>query len=226
MDDTVKERVAEKHVRMSHVDLRTKHLLSVCIFSCLHVTEELKVLLYASVAVRALCSGHLDCPAACADFLLRLVVNIGETLLDKLLCPLIELVEIVRGISLVLPLEAEPLDILLDRVNVLRILFYRVCIVEAEIGLSAIFLCESEIDADALRMADVKISVRLRRETCHYGFTFAACEICFYDLLQKVEIPGLNCFLVYLFHMVGRLKLQIIGQIYVFFDIVMLNMSF
>ena len=44
VDDTVKERVAEKHIRMSHIDLRTKHLLTVCILSCLHITEELEIL--------------------------------------------------------------------------------------------------------------------------------------------------------------------------------------
>ena len=111
VDDTVKKRITEKHVRMSHVDLRTKHLLSVSILSCLHLTEELEILLYASVAVRALRSRHLDCTTACTDLLLSLVIDICESLPDKFLRPLIKLVEIIRCISFVLPFEAEPLDI-------------------------------------------------------------------------------------------------------------------
>ena len=97
VDDTVKERVTEKHVRMSHVDLRTEHLLSVSIFSCLHLAEKLEVLLYAAVAVRALGSGNLNCSTSGTDLLLCLVINICETLPDELLCPLIELVEIARS---------------------------------------------------------------------------------------------------------------------------------
>ena len=226
MDDTIEKRVTEKHVRMSHVNLRTKALLTVSILSGLHVAEKLEVLLYASVTVWAFRSRHLDCSTTCADLLLSLVIHISQSLLYKFLSPLIELVEIVRSITLVLPLETEPLDVLLDGVNILGILLDRVCIVEAEVGLSAVFLGKAEIDADTLRMSDVKISVRFRRETCHYGFTLAACEISFYDLLQKVEILDLSHFLVYLFHMVGRLNLQIIGQIYGFFNIVMSNMVF
>ena len=113
MDDTIKKRVTEKHVRMSHIDLRTKNLLTVCILTCLHVTEKLEIFLYASVAVRALSSRHLNSTTTCTDFLLGLVINICKSLLDKFLCPFIELIEVVGCISLVLPLKAEPFDILL-----------------------------------------------------------------------------------------------------------------
>ena len=206
VDDTIKERVTEKHVRMCHVNLRTKHLLTFRILSSLHFTEKLEIFLYATVTVRALCSRHLHSTTAGTDFLLCLIINISETLPDEFLCPLIELVEIVGSIALVLPLESEPFDVFLDRVYIFGILLYRICIVKAEIGLSAIFLGKSEIDSDTLRMTDVKISVRFRREAGHYRFMLSACEISLNDLFQKVEISGLNNFFVYLFHISGNIE--------------------
>ena len=200
VDDTVKERVTEEHVRMSHVDLCAKNLLTLSIFAVTHSAEKLEVFLYATVSVRALCTWNLHCTTALTDFLLSLVVYICETLLDEFLSLLIELVEIARSIALILPLEAKPLDVLLDRFYILCILLHRVCIVEAEVCLSAVFLCKTEVDADTLRMSDVKISVRFRREAGHYRFTLSAGEISLDDLFQKVEISGLNYVLVYLFH--------------------------
>ena len=44
--DPVENRVAEHHVRGGHVDLRAENLLSVSVFSGLHVPEQLEVLLY------------------------------------------------------------------------------------------------------------------------------------------------------------------------------------
>ena len=95
VDDTVKKRVTEEHVRMSHVDLSTKNLLTLSIFAVAHTAEELKILLYAAVTVWALSTRHLHCTTTCTDLLLCLVVYICETLLNELLSPLVKLVEIV-----------------------------------------------------------------------------------------------------------------------------------
>ncbi len=114
MYDSVHQRVAEKHVRMRHVNLCTEHFLAFCIFSVPHLTEKLKVLLYRAVPVRAFRTRYLDCTASCAYFFLGLVIDISKTFLYEFLSPFIELVKIVRGISLVFPIETEPLDVLLD----------------------------------------------------------------------------------------------------------------
>ena len=114
VDDAVQERVAEEHVRMCHVYFRTEHLLTIRIFSSLHFTEKLKILLNAAVAPRALGSRNLDSSPSGTDFFLRLVVNISQALLNQELSPIIELVEIVRSISFVLPVETKPVDVILD----------------------------------------------------------------------------------------------------------------
>ena len=63
-----------------------------------------------------------------------------------------------------IPLKAEPLDVLQNRIDILRILLGGVGIVEAEIAFAAVFHSGGEIDADRLGMADVQIAVRLRGE--------------------------------------------------------------
>ena len=98
---------------MCHIYLCTEHLLPFRILSVTHFAEQLEVLLNAAVSVWALGTRNLHCTTACADLLLGLIVYIGEAFLYEFLSPLVKLVEIVRSITLVLPVEAEPLDVLL-----------------------------------------------------------------------------------------------------------------
>jgi len=61
-------------------------------------------------------------------------------------------------------LVAEPLDVGHDRVDVLDLLGVGVGVVEAQVAQPAEVLCDAEVDGDRLRVADVKVAVRLRWE--------------------------------------------------------------
>ena len=185
--DAVKNRVAEHHVRGSHVDLRAENLLSVSVFSGLHVPEQTEVLLHGAVPVRALGSRLVHGAASLADLLLGLVIDVGLTALDHLLGPGVKLVEIVGSVKFLVPLEAEPLDVLLDRIDIFSVLLGRVGVVKAEVGLSAVLLGEPEVDADALRVSEMEVPVRLRRETCHHALNSSGLQVVLYYLLKKVE---------------------------------------
>ncbi len=200
MDYTVHNRVTEHHIRMRHIDLCPEDLLSVRIHPCLHLTEKSEVLLHAAVPVRAFLSGCLDRTAAFPYLILSLVIHIRKTFLYQLLCPLVELVKIVGSIQLSLPLESEPFDILLYRINIFCILFHRIGVIETQIGLSAIFLRQAEIKAYTFRVSDMQIAVRLRRETRHYTFMFSGGKIRLDNLLKKVKVPGLSDLFVQFFH--------------------------
>ena len=65
------------------------------------------------------------------------------------------------------PVEAEPAHVVLDRVDVLLLLLRRVRVVEAEVAAAAELLRDAEVEADRLRVADVEVAVRLRREAGH-----------------------------------------------------------
>ena len=185
--DAVEERVAHHHVGMRHVDPGAQHLLAVGIFAVAHLTEEAEVLLDAAVPVRALDARLVHGAAALGDLFLGLVVDVGEAPLDELLGPGVELVEVVGGVAFLLPLEAQPLDVLLDGVHVLDVLLDGVGVVVAEVGLAAVLGREAEVDAQGLGVAQVQVAVGLRREPGQDGRHLAGLEVVFDDFLQEIE---------------------------------------
>lgn len=186
VDDAVHDRVAEEHVRMGHVDLRAQHLRAVGEFAVLHTLEQVEVLLDRPVAPRRGRTRHGDRAAVFADLLLRLVVHVGQSLADQFDGPCVELVEVIRGVVLLGPLESEPLDVALDRIDVLHVLLDGVRVVEAQVASSAVFLRQAEVDADALGVPDMQVAVRFGRETGLYAF-LAPGDRLFDDLFEEVQ---------------------------------------
>ena len=185
---------------MRHIDLRAEHLLAVGISALFHLTEQLQVLLDAPVAVRTVHARLVHGAAVCGDFLLGFVIHIGETALDKLLGPLVELVEVVRCVALLLPLEAEPLDVFLDGINIFGVLLGRIGVVVAQVGLATVLLGKSEIYAKALGVSKMEISVRFRREAGKNGAYFSGFQVIFNNLFEKIEL------LYFFFHKAGLIK--------------------
>ena len=69
-----------------------------------------------------------------------MLVDVGAALLDEPYGKVPQLLEIVAGIVNVGPLESQPLDVVLDALDVFGILFDGVCVVETEVTGAAIFL--------------------------------------------------------------------------------------
>ena len=61
--------------------------------------------------------------------------------------------------------EAEPADVVDDRLLVFGVLLRRIGVVEAQVADAAVLLCDAEIQTDRLGVPDVEVAVRLRRET-------------------------------------------------------------
>ena len=152
----------------------------------LHAHEQVEVLLDRAVAPRRGGARYGYRAAVFAYLLLRLVIDVGQTLADQLQGPFVKLVEVVRGVVLLGPLEAEPLDVALDRIDILDILLDGVRVVEAQVAPSAVFPGQSEVDADTLGMADMQVAVRLGRETGLYAL-FALGDRLFDDLFEEVQ---------------------------------------
>ncbi len=196
--DAIEDRVAEHHVGMCHVYLGAEHLLAVGVLAVTHFTEDTQVLFGGAVPPGALLAGSFHCAAPCADFLLCLVVNVCKAALYQLFGPFVELVEVVGCVKLLLPLEAEPLDVFFDGVDIFGIFFGGVGIVVAEIGLAAIFLCESEVYAEAFGVPQMQIAVRLRREAGKYAVYLAGLQVILDDFLEEIEFSFFfHCLLLY-----------------------------
>ena len=189
VQDAVHDGVAEVHVRRCHVDLSAEHAAAVRELARLHATEQVEVLLHAAVAVRALRAGCRGHSPALADLFLCLIIDISETVLDELLGPYVELVEVVGGVVFRRPLEAQPLDVLADGVHIFGVLLHGVRVVEAQVGLPAIFLSNTEVQTDGLGVADMQIAVRLWRESRLYSaIVFPVLNVFFDNLLNEIHI--------------------------------------
>ena len=77
------------------------------------------------------------------------------TVIDEPEGKLKELAEIVGGVIDVFPAEAEPLDVLLDGVDILDVFFDGIGVVEAQVARAAILTGDAEVEADGLGVTDV-----------------------------------------------------------------------
>ena len=205
--DPVEERITEHHIWMRHIYLRPEHLFAVCINSVTHFAEELEVFLYAAIAVRTLNTGLVNGASTLGNFFLSLVIDIGESPFDEILGPLIKLVEIIGSVALLFPLETEPLDVLLDGVHILDILLDRIGVIVAQVGLASVFLCETEVYAQALGVSEMQVAVRLRREAGEYAFVLAALKVLLDYFLEEIQ------FFYFFFHLFNVLVFNDFGLI-------------
>ena len=188
MEDAVHDGVAEHHVGVAHADLGAEHLAAVLELAGAHAAEQVEVLLDAAVAVGAVGAGGGHRAAAGADLVERLVVDVRQTLLYQQLGPLVELLEIVGGVVLLRPVEAQPVDVLLYGVHILGVLLDGVGVVEAQVRLAAVLLSQSEINAYRLGVADVQVAVGLGWKTGLDGSVLALAEALFNNLFQEIKL--------------------------------------
>jgi hypothetical protein len=110
-----------------------------------------------------------------------------------------ELLEIVRGIIDVAPVESEPLDVVEDVVNILCVLLGGVGIVKTEVTHPVVVFCYTKVHADGFGMSDMKITVRLRRETrLDASVVFAFGEVFLHELFYKTQAAFLLAYVILL----------------------------
>ena len=111
--------------------------------------------------------------------------------LDEALRELVQEIEVVGGVEEVWsPVEPEPPHRVEDRIDVLLLLLGRVGVVEAHVACAGVVAREPEVEADRLRMADVQVAVRLRREARDDRRMASAADIRGDDLADEVGAFG------------------------------------
>ena len=191
MADAVQDRVAQVHVRRTHVDLRPQRTGAVGELTGLHAGEQVEVLLHRTVTVRAVAARLGEGAAVFAHFLGTEVADERLAGLDQLDGPGMQLVEIVGGIAdLAGPLEAQPLDVGLDGIDVHLVFLGRVGVIEAQMAIASEFLGQAEVQADRLGVADVQVTVGLRGETGDDLRVLAGIQVGLNDLAQEVRGGG------------------------------------
>ena len=187
--DAVDDGIAHRDVRRRHVDLGTQHAAAVGELARLHALEEREVFRDAATAAGTLLARLRQRAAIGADLLRREIVDVGKPLLDQSARILIELFKVVRRIvAAIAPRKTQPLDVLLDRVDVLRILLRRIRIVKAQVAKPRILLRRAEVQADRLRMTNVQIAVRFGRKARMYALgMLAALQIFVDDVINEIR---------------------------------------
>ena len=187
--DAVEHGVAHIEVAGGEVDLRTQGILALRELAGAHAREQIKAFLDRAVAPGA-DGGGVHIAAVFAELLRRQLAHIGKPFLDELHGVFVILLEVVRAEEKpVAPVKAKPVDILLNGLNELVILFGGIRVVHAQVADAAEFFGCAEINAQCFAVADVQIAVRLRRETGMdrlAGKTATLCEVLFDKGFDKV----------------------------------------
>ena len=84
---------------------------------------------------------------------------------NQLQSPIVKLTKVIRGIEKIIPLETQPSDVSLNRVDVLLAFFARIGVIETQIAFATVSFCQTKVQANALGMSDVKIAIGLGRKT-------------------------------------------------------------
>ena len=148
-----------------HVDLRAQRARAIGELAGAHAAEKVEVLIDAARRGTASCGpGSVSVPrysrTSSAE---RSQTNALPSRMSFSRAQ-VQHFEIVRRVAQVVPFEAEPAHVVLDRVDVFLLFPGRVGVVEAQVAVAAEFAREAEVQADRLGMAEVQVAVRLRRK--------------------------------------------------------------
>ena len=184
--DAVNDGVPEVQIAAGQVDLGPQGHLALLHLAVLHHFKQTQILLNGAVPIGG-GGGDADVAAVGLELLRRQLAHIRQALFDELHGVFIVLFKIIGAIEeTVAPVEAQPMDILLDGIHILGVLLGGVGVVHAQVAQAAVTLGGAEVDAKGLAVADVQIAVGLRRETGVNGQSLEPATLC--DVLvDKVQ---------------------------------------
>ena len=220
--DAVDGRVAQVDVGAGHVDLGAQHHGAVFMPAIAHFTELGQVFCGRAGAKRAVHAGLAKVAPVDADLLHGLLVHIGVAGFDEEFRRAVHKPEVVAGVvglcsGAAVPVKAQPLNGIADRVDVFDVFFFRVGVIKTQVAHAAVVARQAKVQADAFGVADVQVAVGLGwKAQPHFGGvrrsrsmvrSIARCatpaaagvgafsQVFFDDLAQKVAGPG--CVFVY-----------------------------
>ena len=164
----VQNRVPQIDVRGGHIDFGAQHQLTVLILTGAHIAEQLKVFFYRTVTIGAVLARLFKRAAVLGHLIGSQRAHIGFALFNQLNGEVVNGVKIVRSVAnLSAPFTTQPMNILLDGVNVLLGFLFRISIIKPQRAFAVKGFRNAEIQANGFGVADVQITVRLGRKTGH-----------------------------------------------------------
>ena len=163
--DAIENRIAKIQVGRRHIDLGPQCFGSVWEFPFFHSGKEVQILFDRTIAIWAIATWLRQSSSVLAHLIRIKVANKGDPLANQLTCPVVKLFKIIGSVQQFIPLEAEPIDVRFDRIDVLLTFLGRIRIVEPKVAVPAVGFGQAEIEADTFGVPDVQIAVGLRRES-------------------------------------------------------------
>jgi hypothetical protein len=130
-----------------------------------HAFEQLEVLRDRAIAMGTVAARLGQGAAILADLLRRQRIDVGLARLDQQHRVVVQLLEIVRRVEqAILPVEPQPVHVVLDRLDVFNVFLDRIRVVEPQVAGAPEVRGGAKIQADRFRVADVQVAVRLGRK--------------------------------------------------------------
>ena len=190
VQDAIQDGVPQVHVAGSKVDLRPQHAGTIRKLAAAHIAKQAEICFHRTVAIGRSTARFGQRAAHRPHLVGGRVVDIGEAGANEVLCPVVQRLEIVRRmVQMLAPVEAKPVYVPLDGVDVFLLLLHGIGIVEAKVAAAAVFDAKSEVQADRLCVAEMQIAVRLRWKARDDALHQAAGEVSLDHVAN--EIPGL-----------------------------------
>ena len=170
MAHAVDSGVTQVDVGRSHVDLGAQHGSAIGQQAGLHVGKALQVFGHAAIAEGAVDAGTGEVAAVGLHVVGRLLVHVGQALLDQVDRTAVHEVEVVAGevqvvaAAGIFPVKAQPFDGIDDAVYIFLLFLFRIGIVKAQVADAAVVAGQTKVQADGLGMTNVQIAIGLRGE--------------------------------------------------------------
>ncbi len=149
-------RIPHIHIRRRHIDFGTQDLGTVRKLPLLHPLEQIQIFLRRTIPKRAFDAGLGQSSPVLTNVFGALIIDIGLSILDQLLCPFIHFIEIVGSvIKMFTPFQSQPFGILYYGPDILVFFFARIRIVEPKVEFPIELLCHSVINPHGFSVADM-----------------------------------------------------------------------
>ncbi len=163
-------------------------MASILEFSLAHALEEVQVFFDSSFPKRAVASRFGEGSPVFTDLIRTQAVDIGLASTDQDTGEFVECLKIIGGMGQSFPpVETEPADVFQNRFCVGRIFLDRVGVIETHEAMPTKIAGHAEIEKNRLCMADVQITVWLRRKTGEHFFMFSRLQVRFDDFANEMS---------------------------------------
>ena len=162
--DAIQRRIAKIDVAARHVDLRAQGFRAVGVFAGAHACEQIQIFRDRPIAIRRIATRFRERSAILTNFFGTQIANVSFPIANQFLRTAINHFEIIRRVPQFVPIEAEPVHVVLDRIDVLDIFLRRIRVVETQMANAAEFRREAEIQTNRFGMSQMQIAVGLGRK--------------------------------------------------------------